>query len=150
VLGRHGPARAEKNTLKPWLKQQWKIPHVSAAFVAAMEDVLAVSAESDAPKRPQVNFDETNRQLLADGQPPLPAAPGPPPRENAEYKRGGTRNLFLHVEPQAGWRHVVVTERRTKHDCAQQMRWLVDERSPDAERIRVVLDQRNTHGPASL
>src|SRR5262245_58947235 len=124
-------ARAQKNTLKPWLKQQWKIPQVSAAFVAAMEDVLAVYAEPYDPHRPKVNFDETNRQLLADVQPPLPAAPGQPQRYDAEYKRGGTRNLFIHVEPQAGWRHVAVTERRTKHDFAQQMRWLVDERYPD-------------------
>jgi DDE superfamily endonuclease len=150
VLGRYGAASTKKNTLKPWLKQQWKIPQVSAAFVAAMEDVLAVYAAPYDPQRPKVNFDETNRQLLADVQPPLPAAPGQPQREDAEYKRGGTRNLFIHVEPQTGWRHVAVTERRTKHDFAQQMRWLVDERYPEADRIRVVLDQLNTHGPASL
>jgi hypothetical protein len=139
-----------KKHAQTWLKQQWKIPQVSAAFVAAMEDVLAVYAEPYDPTRPKVNFDETNRQLLADVQPPLPAAPGQPQRYDAEYQRGGTRNLFIHVEPQAGWRHVAVTERRTKHDCAQQMRWLVDERYPDALRIRVVLDQLNTHSPASL
>jgi DDE superfamily endonuclease len=150
MLGRHGPARAQKNVLKPWLKPQWKIPHVSAAFVAAMEDVLAVYADPYDPKRPTVNFDETSRQLLAEVQPSLPAQPGQPHREDPEYQRRGTRNLFIHVEPQAGWRHVVVTARRTKHDFAQQMQWLVDKRYPEAEVIRVVLDQLNTHGPASL
>jgi DDE superfamily endonuclease len=127
-----------------------KIPQVSAAFVAAMDDVWAVYADPYDPKRPKVNCDETHRQLLAEVQPPLPAAPGQPQREEAEYTRGGTRNLFIQVEPQTGWRHVAVTERRTTHDCAQQMRWLVDERSPEADRIRVVLDQLNTHGPAAL
>lgn len=115
-----------------------------------MEDVLAVSATSYDPRYPKVNFDETNRQLLAEVYPPLPAAPGQPQRYDAEYKREGTRNLFIHVEPQAGWRHVEVTARRTKRDFAQQMQWLVDERYPDATRIRVVLDQLNTPGPASL
>jgi hypothetical protein len=132
------------------LKQQWKILHVSAAFVAAMEDVLALYAEPYDPQRPKVNFNETSRQLLADVQPPLPVCPGQPQREDAEYKRGGTRHLFIHVEPQAGWRHVVVTARRTTQDVAQQMQGLVDERSPAATRIRVVLDQLNTHGPAAL
>jgi hypothetical protein len=115
-----------------------------------MEDVLAVYADPYDPTRPTVNFDETNRQLLAEGQAPLPAAPGQPQRYDAEYKREGTRHLFIHVEPQMGWRHVVVTERRTKHAFAKQMQWLVNERYPDAARIRVVLDQLTTHGPASL
>lgn len=115
-----------------------------------MEDVLAIYAEPYDSQRPKVNFDETSRQLLADVQPPLPVCPGQPQREDAEYKRGGTRNLFIHVEPQAGWRHVVVTARRTKQDFARQMQWLVDERYPAATRIRVVLDQLNTHGPAAL
>jgi hypothetical protein len=109
-----------------------------------------VYADPYDPHYPQVNFDETNRQLLADVQPALPAHVGQPQREDAEYKRMGTRNLFMHVEPQAGWRHVVVTARRTKQDFAHPMQWLVDECYPDAKRIRVVLDQLNPHGPASL
>jgi hypothetical protein len=143
-------AGAQKNELKPWLKYQWCIPKVSGAFVAAMEDVLAVYAEPYDPTRPKVCFDETSRQLLADTQPPLPVRPGRPARSDYEYKRAGTRNLFMYCEPQAGWRHVVVTERRTKHDFAHQMQWLVDVRYPEAETIRVVLDNLNTHGPGSL
>jgi hypothetical protein len=126
------------------------IPEVNGAFVAAMEDVLALYAEPYDPTRPTICFDETNRQLLADAQSPLPGAPGQPERVDYEYKRVGTRNLFMHCEPQAGWRHVAVTARRTAHDFAHQMRWLVDERYPEAEVIRVVLDNLNTHGPGSL
>jgi len=150
VFGRYGAAATEKNTLKPWLKEQWCIPEVSGTFVAAMEDVLALYAEPYEAKRPKVNFDETSRQLIADRHSPLPGKAGRPQREDHEYERKGTRNLFIFCEPQAGWRHVTVTERRTKHDFAQQMQWLVDERYPHAEVIRVILDNLNTHGPGSL
>jgi transposase len=132
------------------LKQQWCIPEVNGAFVACMEDVLDLYAEPYDARRPKVNFDETSRQLLADKQRPLGAASGKPSRFDYEYERKGTRNLFIHCEPQTGWRHVEVTERRTKHDFAQQMKWLVDERYPEAEVIRVILDNLNTHGPGSL
>lgn len=115
-----------------------------------MEDVLALYAEAYDAKRPKVNFDETSRQLIADRRPPLAVCHGHPQREDHEYERKGTRNLFILCEPQAGWRHVEVTERRTKQDFAQQMQWLVDERYPQAEVIRVILDNLNTHGPGSL
>lgn len=87
---------------------------------------------------------------MADRQPPLAASEGRPRREDYEYERKGTRNLFIVCEPQAGWRHVEVPERRTKLDFAPQMKWLVDERSPQAAVIRVTLDNLNTHGPGSL
>ena len=115
-----------------------------------MEDVLDLYAEPYDPARPVVCFDETSTQLLADVRPPIPAAPGRPRREDYEYRRAGTRNLFLSCEPLAGWRHVAVTERRTKVDFAHQMRWLAEEAYPEAERVRVVLDNLNTHGKASL
>src|ERR1043165_9192052 len=150
MFGRHCAACAQKNELKPWLKQQWCIPEVSGAFVAAMEDVLELYAEPYDPRRPKVCFDETNRQFLADNKTPLPAPAGKPRRFDYEYKRAGTRNLFLFCEWQAGWRHVEVTAQRTKVDFAHQMKWLVDEHYPEAERIRVVLDNLNTHGPGSL
>jgi hypothetical protein len=141
---------AQKNELKPWLKQQWCIPEVSGAFVAAMEDVLTLYAEPYDPKRPKVCFDETSRQLLADTQALLPAQAGKPRRIDYEYKREGTRNLFLFCEWQAGWQHVEVTGQRTKVDFAHQMKWLVEVRYPEAEVIRVVLDNLNTHAPGSL
>jgi len=115
-----------------------------------MEDVLDLYAEPYDPKRPKVNFDETSRQLLADKQAPLPAWPKKPARFDYEYERAGTRNLFMFCEPQAGWRHVEVTAQRTKIDFAHQMKWLVDERYPEAEVIRVVLDNLNTHARGSL
>jgi DDE superfamily endonuclease len=88
--------------------------------------------------------------LHADVQPPVPVEPGQPERVDYEYERKGTRNLFVMVEPLAGWRHVEVTEQRTRHDYAKIVRWLVDEVYPHAEYIRLVQDNLNTHTPASL
>jgi hypothetical protein len=123
---------------------------VSAPFVAAMEEVLDLYEEPYDPKRPKVNFDETSKQLIAETRTPLPARPGQTACYDYEYQRNGTRNLFMFCEPQAGWRHIVVSERRTKLDFAHQMKWLVDEQYPDADVIRVTMDQLNTHKPASL
>ena len=92
-----------------------------------MEDVLELYAEPYDPWRPVVCFDETSTQLLAEARPPLPARPGRPRRQDYEYRRQGTRNLFLTCEPLRGWRHVAITHRRTRQDFAHQMRWLVDE-----------------------
>ena len=123
---------------------------MSADFVAHMEDVLDLYSEPYDPQRPVVCFDETSTQLLADARDPLPVEPGQPRREDYEYVRGGTRNLFLFIEPLAGWRHLEVTERRTAGDFAHQMRWLVDEAYPDISVVRLVLDNLNTHRMASL
>ena len=118
--------------------------------MAAMEDVLDLYAEPYDPDRPVVCFDETSTQLLADTRPPIPVQPGQPRRQDYEYRRAGTRNIFLTCEPLAGWRHVAITERRTMEDFANQMRWLVDEAYPDAPVVRVLLDNLNTHRMASL
>ena len=90
-----------------------------------MEDVLELYAEPYDPERPAVCFDETSTQLLADIRRPIPATPGQPRRQDYEYQRGGTRNLFLTCEPRRGWRHVAVTQQHTMKDCAHQMRRLV-------------------------
>ena len=95
-------------------------------------------------------LDETSTQLLAQTRPSLPTQPGLPLRRDYEYRREGTRNLFRACEPQAGWRHVQVTDRRTMQDFARQMRWLVDEAYPEVPVVRVVLDNLNTHRKASL
>ena len=115
-----------------------------------MEDVLDLYAAPYDPQRPMVTFDETSKQLIGETRQPLPAQPGEPARYDYEYKRNGTRNIFLFCEPQAGWRHVAVTAQRTMEDFAHQMKWLVDERYPHADVIRVVLDNPNTHKPGSL
>jgi DDE superfamily endonuclease len=115
-----------------------------------MEDVLELYAEPDDPRRPTVTVDETSRQLIAETRGPVPARPAQPGRDDDEYQRHGTRQLFLVCEPQAGWRHIEVTMQRTMPDFAHQMRWLVDDRYPDAKVIRVVVDHLNTHRPAAL
>ncbi len=102
------------------------------------------------PLRPVVCFDEMPVQLVGETRVPQPAAIGKAARYDYEYKRNGTANVFMHLEPKAGRRHVAVTDRRTKVDFAHQMKALSDEYYPQAERIRVVMDQLNTHGPASL
>jgi hypothetical protein len=115
-----------------------------------MEDLLDLYAEPYDPERPVVNFDETSKQLVAETRVPLPMQPGTPERVDHEYERRGTANLFLLCQPLAGWRHVAITDRRTKHDFALQMRDLVDRHCPDAGVIRIVLDNLNTHTPAAL
>jgi hypothetical protein len=126
---------------------------VNAAFVWRMEAVLDLYAEPTDPKRPRVCFDETTKQLVAEVRQPLPAEPGQPERFDYEYHRNGVANLFLFSSPdhpQGGWRHVTVTEQRTKQEFAGQMQALVDQHFPEAELIRVVLDNLNTHTPAAL
>ena len=124
------------------MKEQWCLPSVSADFVAAVEDVLTLYAQPYDPLRPKVNMDETSKQLIQETRAPVPAQPGQPQRYDFEYERNGTANLFLFIEPQAGWRHVAVTNQRTMLDFAHQMQWLVDEAYPEAEVIRVILDNR--------
>jgi hypothetical protein len=115
-----------------------------------MEDLLDLYAEDFEPLRPVVCFDELPYQLVAETCLPLPLRPGRPIRYDYEYRRNGTCNLFMFFQPLAGWRHVEVTEQRTKRDFAYRMKDLVDVHFPDAEVIRVVLDNLNTHSPAAL
>jgi hypothetical protein len=136
--------------LKPWQKKQWCIPQVGAEFVACMEEVLDLYAEAYDPAKPTVCFDETSKQLIAETRQALPAYPGQVARYDYEYERHGTRNLFMFFEPLAAYRHVTVTQRRTKQDFAHCMKWLVDDAYPAAIIIRIVLDNLNTHGVAAL
>jgi transposase len=117
-----------------------------------MEDVLDVYTRPYDPKRPQVCLDETSRQLLADVRAPEPIESGyrPVAREDYEYERAGVCNLFMVTEPLRGWRHVMVSERRTRIDFAHCIKELVDVHYPEAERIILVMDNLNTHTPASL
>ncbi len=115
-----------------------------------MEDVLDLYAEPYDAAKPTVCFDETSKQLIGATRQALPTRPGQVERYDYEYERHGTRNLFMFFEPLAGYRHVKVTEARTKQDFAHCMQWLVDDVYPDAEVIRVVLDNLNTHTVAAL
>jgi DDE superfamily endonuclease len=115
-----------------------------------MEAVLDVYVRPSDPRFPQVCMDETSKQLVGETRVPVPAAPGRPVRYDYEYERRGVSNLFLFVEPLRGWRHVTVTERRTKQDWAHAIKELVDVHYPEAERIVLVLDNLNTHDLGSL
>ena len=125
-------------------------PQANAEFVCAMEDVLEVYTRPYDPRRPQVCLDETSKQLVAETREPLPAAPGRPERVDYAYERQGTANLFMAFEPLAGQRRVKVTKRRTAVDFAQVLQELVDVQYPQAEKIVLVMDNLNTHKPASL
>jgi len=115
-----------------------------------MEDVLDLYAEPYDPARPVVCFDELPYQMVAETRVPLPATPGKTVRYDYEYRRMGTCNLFACFEPHAGRRQVTVTERRTSGDFAEAMQRLVDDQYPEAQVIRVVLDNLNTHTGAAL
>jgi hypothetical protein len=129
----------------------WCIPpKANAAFVAQMADGLAVYRRPYDPRRPQICMDELHTQLLGEVTSPLAMTPGRATRVDYEYVREGTANLFMLCEPLRGWRQVTVTERRTKIDWAHCIKELVDVHYPDAECIVLVLDNLNTHTPASL
>lgn len=115
-----------------------------------MEGVLDLYEEPYDPKHPVVCFDELPYQMVAQTRTPQPAKPGRPARYDYEYERKGTANLFAFFEPKACWRHLDVTDRRTAIDFAAQMQALVDEHYPRAQKIRLVLDNLNTHTPAAL
>lgn len=142
--------RLAENDLKPWRKDMWCIPQVDGEYVARMEDVLDLYAEEPDPKRPVVCFDESPTQLIGEVRPPIPAKPGQLERFDCEYKRNGTTNLFIFLDVHRPWRKVKVTDSRAAVDFAACMRELTDVDFPEAERIRVVLDNLSTHFPGSL
>ena len=115
-----------------------------------MEDVLDVYHRPYDEKRPVVAVDEASKQLVGEAVQPIPAQPGQPERFDYEYVRNGTANLFMISEPLVGWRHVMVTERRTAKDFAEVVRWLAEDVYPEAERVVLVMDNLNTHKLASL
>jgi len=123
---------------------------VSPDLVWHLEEVLDLYAEPYAPERPQVCFDESPVQLIQETRQPLPAQPGQPTRYDYEYRRAGTANLFVFVQPWCGWRQINVTKQRCKPDFAAQMKELVDVYFPKADVIRLVVDNLNIHTPAAL
>ena len=142
--------RLAENHLKPWRKDMWCIPHIDGTYVARMEDVLDLYAEAPDPKRPVVCFDESPTQLIGEARQPIPAAPGQLERYDCEYRRNGTVNLFVFLDAHRPWRKVKVTEHRAARDFAQCMRELADIHYPQAEQIRVVLDNLSTHSAGAL
>jgi len=142
--------RLAENALKPWRRDMWCIPKVDAAYVAAMEDVLDLYAEAPDPKRPVISFDESPTQLIGEVRERIPAEPGQLERFDFEYKRNGTQNLFVFLDVHRPWRKVKVTQRRAAADFAACMGDLSDLHFPEADKIRVVMDNLSTHSPASL
>jgi transposase len=140
----------KKNDLKPWQKQEWCIPQINDEYVWRMEEILELYADPFDPKRPVVCFDETPYQLIEESRPSVPMHPGQPLRVDYEYVRKGTANLFMFLQPRGGWRHVKVTKQRKNEDFALCLVELVNNHFPDAERIRLVLDNLNTHSPARV
>jgi hypothetical protein len=110
-----------------------------------MEEILALYRQEYNQKRPMVCFDEASYQLLGHTRDPILVQQGIPAKQDSEYKRNGTRNLFVIVEPKAGKRAILITRRRKKQDFAYAMRYLVDVLYPDADCIDVVMDNLNTH-----
>ena len=115
-----------------------------------MEDILDLYSEAHDPYYPIVCFDERPMQLIDHVKTPLPARPRHPIKYDYHYRRAGTCNLFISFCPQTAWRHVQITARRTITDFARQMKWLVDHAFPNALKLRLVLDNLNTHKIASL
>lgn len=115
-----------------------------------MEDVLDQYEQPYDPKRPLICYDEWLKQLIEETRISKPAKPGRVERYDYEYKRNGVRNLNVAFEPLTGQRQVRITERHTMQDFSHCMQWLVDEVHPEADVIRIILDNLNTHKPAAL
>lgn len=115
-----------------------------------MEDVLDLYDVPYDPLRPVLCFDETPYQLIGEKLGPITMQPGQPQRYDSEYTREGVVNLFMVFQPAAGWRHVYIREHRTKEDFALVIKDILDAQFPDAQGVKVVMDNLNTHTPASL
>ena len=125
-------------------------PAANAEFVYHLEDVLSVYARPVNPKRPVLCLDEISTQLVGEVRAPLAPRPGQPERYDAEYVRTGVANLFMLSEPLVGARRVTVSEQRARVDWAHRIKDLVDVEYPEADTLVLVMDQLNTHHPASL
>jgi len=123
----------------------WCIQKMDSEFVERMYDILDLYNEPYDPRRPVIGVDEKSKQLLEDSRKAIPMKPGSPEKYDYEYKRKGKANIFLCVEPKAGKRVTKVTDRRTKKDFANYIKDLLDLEYCEAEILRIVLDNLNTH-----
>lgn len=148
---RNNPQGIKKNELRPHLNDYWCIPpKEDAEFIACMEDVLDVYELAYDPMHPVVCMDEKPYQLLGETREPLPMRPGDDRKVDSEYIRNGTCSIFAFIEPLAGKHHVSVREHRTAVDWAEEIKYLVDVMYPEVEKTILVMDNLNTHKPASL
>ena len=123
----------------------WCLGKMTAEFRQRMYDVLEVYKQPYDASEPVVCLDEKSKQLLEQTRGPLPSKPGAPAKEDYEYKRAGTRNIFVAVEPKGGRRAVAVTARRTKVDFVNFVGTLVNGVYAKARQVHLVLDNLNTH-----
>jgi len=142
--------RLAENDLKPWRKDMWCIPHIDGEYVARMEDVLDLYAQAPDPKCPVVCFDESPTQLIGEVRQPIQAVPGQRSAMTASIDATGRSTCSSFLDAHRPWRKVKVTDRRTAEDFAICMRELSDVHFPEADRIRVVLDNLSTHSPGAL
>lgn len=142
--------RLAENDLKPWQQKMWCVPKIDAEYVARMEDVLDLYTHAPAAGTAVVCVDESPRQLIGEVRPTTPMAPGRAARQDYEYRRNGTANVFLAVDAHRPWRGAKVTARRAAVDFAEWIRDLVDGPYAGYERIHVVLDNLSTHTPAAF
>jgi len=127
----------------------WCIPTLDAPYITRMNDLLDLYAKPHDPEEPVVCLDEKNKQLIADVRPSLPVAPGQGQRVDCHYKRHGTQNIFVAVEPKAGRRTTRVTQRRQRQDYAQFLTEVLAQ-YPDATKVHIVHDNLNIHAPGKL
>src|SRR5262249_54336130 len=140
------PPGSEKNDINPWIVETWCIPpDADGEYVWRMEDVIQTYMLPYDARRPVVCLDEASRQLFGEVRKPEPVERGRHAKEDCEYERKGTCNLFMMCEPLRGWRHVRVTNRRTRLDYGECIKELVDVHYPDVEKILLVQDNLNTH-----
>ena len=128
----------------------WCIGQITPEFIWRMEDVLHQHELPYDPRRPKVNFDERPCQLIGDVVQPIPMEPGKVKREDSEYERNGTCNLFIALEPQPGKRVCAVFQHRTGNEYAMFMKMLSELHYPDAEKIVIIQDNLSTHNPGSF
>lgn len=133
------------------MSKYWKIPPIqNAAFVAAMEDILSVYHLSYDVEYPVICMDESSKQLIGEVRQSLGCKPGKTKKIDDEYVRYGVAQIFMEAEPLTGRRHVTVTERRTNKDWAKRIKAPPDDRCPHARKVRLIMDNLNTHTIGSL
>ena len=137
--------------MRPWKVKGWLIPPLqNSDFVANMECVLDIYKMAHSSEYPVVCMDESPKQMIKETRTAIEMKPGQEAKEDFEYERCGVANIFLVSEPLTGKRYVEVTERKTKVDWAKFMKHIADDWYPDALKITLVMDNLNTHKPASL
>jgi transposase len=136
--------------IKPWLQKMWCIPKLTVEYISRMEDILNLYEKAYDPLEPVICLDEKSTQILAPTRATLPHSLNKPRRCDYEYRRLGTRNLFMVIEPKRGRRQVKVTKRRTRRAFAYAVKNLIINLHPGATTIHVVMDNLNTHFKKSL